>query len=766
MLLLALALAHATPGDVTLPLDAWHALHPPPRATAPPGRALPVARTLRGTVDRGLLEATLRTEVEAPGPVLLPVLPVGTTIADARLDGRPAALTLDDHYRVLLAPGRHVVDLELLHGQATDRFERRVRLPLPDGGPTRFELLLPEAPIDVTLSGGVVTSTTQEGAATRVVGWLDGAGDLDLAWERRATHDATDARLDTEVHALLSLGGDLVEGRAAATFEVLAGAVDRVDLQLPDGVEITEVAGPDVLQWHTRAGRVEVLLRRVVDERVALDVRFQYPARIDAPTPLQVPLPDGVVRGVLGVVAPVALDIAVADVAGATPIASRDVPQALVELSSEPLRMAMAFDADARVAASTTRQGEVLTSASRIDDLQGISLVMEDGTEVGKLRLAVRNADRQLLTVDLPEGARLTHCFRDGAPLRPAADASHPGRVLVPLTRSRKTEAHTYTVEPGDTLSSIASSNYGDANRWQQVQWANPGVDADRLQVGQQLTLPALSDADTESFILELGWERHTAPLGTFGRRAVGLPELDLDVQAATWHVYLPEHLETLTVASNLTQLSGVHTDPLTRVVDFLVQAGVTGSSAYAGGRDKSGYKNAITFRRSTYEAEAAQVAASAEAVSAYPLVGQRIRFRGSLLGTEAPVATVRYVGEGLASTARTVLWLLAVGLGWRVGREPRDAATWAAVGTGVLGAGVVGHFLLGSYGRFAWGADVGMAVALIPLLWAQRRRPRLGELLGVGSASLGLLVLGLAKPILLPLVLAPILLGCARRLA
>ena len=134
------------------------------------------------------------------------------------------------------------------------------------------------------------------------------------------------------------------------------------------------------------------------------------------------------------------------------------------------------------------------------------------------------------------------------------------------------------------------------------MQWANPGVDADRLQVGQELTLPALSDTDTESFTLELGWERHTAPLGT-----------------------------------------------------------------------------------------------------------------------EAPVATVRYVGEGMASTARTVLWLLAVGLGWWVGREPRGSTTWAAVGVGAIGAGVVGHFLLGTYGRVVWGADIGMAAALLPLLWARR---------------------------------------------
>ena len=771
-MLLLLALAHATPGEVTLPLSEWTALHPAATSPAAPADAVHHTRRLVGAVDRGLLHATLTHQLDALRPVALPVLPAAATVVEARLDGQPAPLSLTDRYRVDVRPGRHTVQLDLLQGQASDRSERRVHLALPPGGPTSFELTLPEAPVDVTLAHGVVTSTREAVGHTVVTGWVDGSGSLDLAWERRTTHEATDARLDAEVYALLDLGGDLVTGHGSYRFDVLAGEVDRVALPLPPGLEVTEVRGDQVLQWHSNNGELAVLLREVEDEQVDLVVGYQYPAHLDGPTDLLTPLPTaasgvtGSVRGALGVVAPVAMDVALAGVDHARQLAPRDIPQALVELSADPLRAAIAFDEPPVASATTTRQGEVLTSASRIDDLQGISLLMEDGTEVGKLRLAVRNADRQLLTVDLPEGARLTHCFRDGAPLRPAADASHPGRVLVPLTRSRKTEAHTYTVEPGDTLSSIASSNYGDANRWQQVQWANPGVDADRLQVGQQLTLPALSDADTESFILELGWERHTAPLGTFGRRAVGLPELDLDVQAATWHVYLPEHLETLTVASNLTQLSGVHTDPLTRVVDFLVQAGVTGSSAYAGGRDKSGYKNAITFRRSTYEAEAAQVAASAEAVSAYPLVGQRIRFRGSLLGTEAPVATVRYVGEGLASTARTVLWLLAVGLGWRVGREPRDAATWAAVGTGVLGAGVVGHFLLGSYGRFAWGADVGMAVALIPLLWAQRRRPRLGELLGVGSASLGLLVLGLAKPILLPLVLAPILLGCARRLA
>jgi hypothetical protein len=230
LMVLLLALAHATPGELTMPLDAWNALHPPRVRFAPPSAPLPIRRTLQGTVDRGLLEARLRTEVVAMTPLVLPLLPSSTTVSAATLDGQPAAMFLDDHYRVDLGVGSHVLDVELLHGQATDRFERRVRLALPDGGPTQFDLVLPEAPIDVTLAQGVITETRREGGTTRVVGWLDGRADLDLAWERRATHDTTDARLDAEVYALLELGGDLVTGVAATTFQILSGEVDRVDL--------------------------------------------------------------------------------------------------------------------------------------------------------------------------------------------------------------------------------------------------------------------------------------------------------------------------------------------------------------------------------------------------------------------------------------------------------------------------------------------------------------------------------------------------------
>jgi LysM repeat protein len=50
---------------------------------------------------------------------------------------------------------------------------------------------------------------------------------------------------------------------------------------------------------------------------------------------------------------------------------------------------------------------------------------------------------------------------------------------------------HDHTVKEGETLSSIAKTAYGDANRWRDLQDANPHVRTGSLQVGQTLKIPA-----------------------------------------------------------------------------------------------------------------------------------------------------------------------------------------------------------------------------------------------------------------------------------
>ena len=47
-----------------------------------------------------------------------------------------------------------------------------------------------------------------------------------------------------------------------------------------------------------------------------------------------------------------------------------------------------------------------------------------------------------------------------------------------------------YTVVEGDTLSAIAEDEYGDRNLWPRIKAANPGLDENRLLVGQVLVVP------------------------------------------------------------------------------------------------------------------------------------------------------------------------------------------------------------------------------------------------------------------------------------
>ena len=51
--------------------------------------------------------------------------------------------------------------------------------------------------------------------------------------------------------------------------------------------------------------------------------------------------------------------------------------------------------------------------------------------------------------------------------------------------------AKTYVVQEGDTLAKIAERFYGAGASWSAIEKSNPGLDANRLKVGQKLVIPA-----------------------------------------------------------------------------------------------------------------------------------------------------------------------------------------------------------------------------------------------------------------------------------
>ena len=775
-LLALLPLANAQSGTATLPLWRWEQLLDAADVAAmrptSPVAVLQIDRSLEGSFQRGVFTGTLITRVRVPGDrdgrtddLRIPILDSSASIARVDLDGKATSLLpVGDRYTVAVdSPGDHTVRVDFFVGREDDRFARRLQLALPPSGPTRLSIRVPEVEITADISQGAVTALRDEAGGTRIEGQLDGRGSLDLTWKGRLVGEAVPVKAEAHAYALFTLHEALVKGVVEVQTTVLEGETDRVVLVVPDGVEIVDVAGEAVLQWRTEPGRLVVLLRYLVMDNATIKVHFQLPVDLDQPVALRVPLPEAGVptSGALGVQGPAGLEAAVQSAVGATPL--RDLPPELAALTPNPLLLGFTFASTTpeppAVVIGVTRQAEVDLTTTQVDALEASTVILEDGAQVTRLQLHVRNETRQYLAARLPAGAVLTVARIDGRAFRPATSTDGT-TLLLPLIQSERLEAgavQTWEVRDGDTLSAIADRFYGDPSLWGELLNGNPdqlGSYAD-LSPGQVLRIPSTSAGRTpvSHFVIELAWTLPGAPLGWVGSRSLSLPELDADVADATWHVYLPDAVLGLGFSGNLSPWSHLRYDHIRRLRQYLDLA-FSVRDAWAGSYDEqAGYQNILMRRKSIYVAENAKGGQGQEATGSFPLVGEKYRFQRSLMGREVPQLAVRWMARGLLSPLRLLAFLGSIGLSlaWLAAEDRRGRVR---VGLGFTLLLVLAWFVEGMHRRIFWGIDVALVIGvgrnLLPGLrerwrqqpsWAQVLDAwTMGRVLRVGAAAFALL--------------------------
>lgn len=805
------ARAASPQGAVTLPLAQWQQVLAELEAAAvrptSPVPVLQVDRSVVGSFRRGVLAATLDTRFEvaaAAGHVRVPVLDADTSIRRVLLDGRETSLLREgDMYTVGVdGGGAHRVVVEFVQGHEDDRFARRLAFRLPASGPTRVEVQVPELDIDASLAQGAITSVQAVGGGTRIVGHLDGRGTLDLSWKRRLHQaeagvepGAVPVRSEARLDALFTLHEALVRGVVVVDLSVLEGEADRLDLVVPAEVEVVDVTGDAVLQWRTEQGRTDgqpdgtgrlsILLRYLVDDQAQVRVHFQFPVDLagvapaagapaggapaaGAPVVLRLPRPvDGVpTEGAIGVQGPAGLQVEVDSAGGAEALTLRDLPPELTELTQSPLLLGFRFarapaEAVPEIGLSLLRTEEVELTSTIVDDLQASTVLLEDGTEITKLRLRLRNNTRQYLAATLPAGAVLTHAFIDGQGLRPAlSDPARPEALLLPLRQSERMDGQglTYQVQPGDTLSGIAAAFLSGPGQWTELLAANADQlgSAWDLEPGQVLRIPSAGSGSLResSFVIELAYKVQGEGLGPLGGRRVTLPELDVDTVALTWHLYLPDALEPLRFRANLTQTSNIRYDPFRRLRHFLGDA-LRIRSAWAGGGE---YSSILSQRKAIYREENLRRQGGQEVTSSFPYVGRRTAFSRILSGRERPEIGVLYVDRDALPPLRVGALLAGFGLlSWAL-RAPADRRRWLLGALGLSVVLVLAHLVMGMHRRLLWGLDLALLLdlarthggALLRVLGGRLSSP--GALLdalswrnlaAILTLALGLLVLG-----------------------
>jgi nucleoid-associated protein YgaU len=504
---------------------------------------------------------------------------------------------------------------------------------------------------------------------------------------------------------------------------VLEGEVDRLDLRLPREVEVVKVEGDAVLQWRTEVGgRLIILLRYLVEDKARLAVRFQFPTTPGDPVDLRMPLAlkNVPLDGALGVQGPAGLDIKETKKENAKPLNARDLPNTLTNLTASPLLFGYSFSKEPTVQLSVSRHQEVELTNTLIDQLEASTLVIEDGTEITKLKIRMRNNTEQYLTMHLPKDAVLTHSLIDGQPYRPAiANQSNKEALMFPLRQSERIGSsgqRYHTVQAGETLSEIANLYYANPSRWRYLLDHNSDQMqyAEDMAVGQRLLIPTMNGVAVEesAFVIELAYKRKQEPLGDLGNMELTLPKIDdIETVKVVWHLYFPDVLVPLCFDANLTQYSHIRYDPFRRIGNILTGALVT-RRARAG--DGGKYESILLKRKSIYHTEADQRGKEETILSNFPLTGERYRFKRTLLGKDTPKIKVSYLSKTAVVPLRIGALVLAFFLCFMLTLPGRNMKRWVAAGSGLVLLLVVGYYILGVNRRILWGIDLALLVALL----------------------------------------------------
>lgn len=733
-LMIGHSVCYAQTPEVRVGLDRWQQTRDAIaqlKATPPPPAAVSVVRrTFDARYRRGVLTGALDVivEVHSDEPTtFIPLISKEASLAAVRVDGKPAVATRRGDLYGVVSPGtgRRRVQLEFAFGREGARFSRSFSMVVPPSPVTTLHIDIAEPDITLDIDGGVIVSKSTTAKNTRITAALGALGVIAARWTPRANHAQTATReMEVESAALASISEDLVLTRTGLSYRLLTGETDRVEAEIGTQLEVTAVRGQSVLQWYTDttgggSKRLVVLLKHLVDSRLEIVVEAQQPIGDSGSAQLAFirPTDAALRRGYVAVEGRPGFDVAVENVADASEIGPREVPPQLTKMSDRPILFAYSHATTwPQVKLSIKRNARIELTQAVIDDLQASTVLVEQGLQITKMRLYVRNNTRQYLRMRLPSGAELTHALIDGRPFHPATTIEGEEVLLVPLPQSEKLSANPrkHVVRPGETLSGISMLYFNRTDNWQAILDENPEMyGSSELYEGQNIDIPGRSGdvkLEESNFVLELAYKRRTQALSGFGQSSLRMPVMDIPVMQATWHVYFPNAFEPLEFDSNLVQLSAVRYDLLRRATDFFERA-FSIDEVWASGGPRT-YSNILKSRKAIYRQERKQHVT--EALAEFPLVGERYRFSSVLLGERVAKIDITYARRSLLPWVRWGAFLLAALLAFfAVARH--SGRSVAVLALAAIGLAVGGHWILGVHRATLLGIDVGLAAAIAP---------------------------------------------------
>ncbi|MCX4245132.1 hypothetical protein [Paraliomyxa miuraensis] len=443
------------PERVVMKLDEFLKLYEATKekeAEAPRDHALASARySGRVLVEDGrphaaTFKAKLHVEVlRKKGWARVPVLPATVALQSATIDGKEAAVVIEDGYYTLVTERRGAFDLQLEFAAAVTTAQGRSSLAfdLAPSGATELELAVPaDQDLDFTVANARLSSDKVVGSDRVVTATLPATGSLSVSWQVEIPEAAKqDARVYAEVYTLVGIGDGLLRTTTTVQDTILFAGVNTLRFSLPKDMTLLDVTGSGIRDWNLKDGTLEVVLNYAAEGAYSLQLQMEKVVgekSQDLQAPVVVPLGVERAKGWVGVEARGNLEVGAGEVKGATAVDVRSLPAAILGITDQPVLLGYKYlGAEPAIPLTVAQHDDVDVLVTLLDETQARTMWTQQGRRLTSVQYRVRNNRRQFLRLALPEGAELWSASVGGRAVQPAKASD--GRVMVPLLRSQST---------------------------------------------------------------------------------------------------------------------------------------------------------------------------------------------------------------------------------------------------------------------------------------------------------------------------------------
>lgn len=377
-------------------------------------RELAVAGEIKG--DNLIVGVAFEADVRASGAELPVARGMLSLLGDdPAAAGLPRGVTLSrregDYILAFDRRGKQKVGLRFAVQAAVEGDLRRACVELPDATIRRVRVVSDRADLDLRFDGALnVESLPGPDGGTVATAFLGSGSPLDMRWRPKVAKLTGDLAASCDLHTIAVAGVGALRIDSLLTYRVVQGALRALAIDLPAGLNVTQVRGADIREWRIEPGeggarRLAVALSRPQEKVYQLGIEGEtvlpaFPTTFE----LGVPSPRDVIRasGFLLVGADGAIKLVVQKAAGLTQIDRAALPDAKSEgipRRAPPSRSAYAYQF-ANLPVQMQLSADDIVTAIHAEERLVVSLVDNDLALQAAIELDVRDAPAREITVE------------------------------------------------------------------------------------------------------------------------------------------------------------------------------------------------------------------------------------------------------------------------------------------------------------------------------------------------------------------------------